>query len=87
MERHMTEYGVWVEKEFEEQPVQIHQIDDIVYLHRNIRQEGDIWKAEERVVPIEIYRTEVELSASISSAQAEAIVISAEYASSLLGGV
>ena len=83
----MTDYGIWVEKEFEEQPAPLHQMDDIVYLHRNIRQEGDVWIAEERAVPIEIYRTEVELTTSISSAQAEAIVISAEYATSLLGGV
>lgn len=81
------QYGVWIEKEFDEKPIPIHQIDDIVYLHRNIRLEGDVWKAEERVLTIEMYRSEVELSASISSSQAEAIVISAEYAASLLGGV
>lgn len=81
------QYGIWIEKEFEEQPVPIHQIDDEVFLRRNIRLEGDVWKAEERMLTIEMYRSEVELSTSISSSQAEAIVISAEYAASLLGGV
>lgn len=79
-------YGIWTETTYEEQPVPIEQVNDTVYLRRNIRQDDDVWKADERVLTIEMYRTEVELSTSISSSQAEAIVISAEYAASLLGG-
>ena len=82
----MIAYGVWTETTYTEQPCPVEQIDDTVYLRRNIRQDEDVWKAEERVLPIDLYRSEVELSASISSSQAEAIVISAEYASSLIGG-
>lgn len=81
------QYGIWTEKEYEEQPVPIHQINDLVYLRRNIRVVDDVWKAEERVLTIEMYRIERELSTSITSSQAEAIVISAEYAASLIGGV
>lgn len=40
----MTEYGIWTEMTYEEQPVPIEQVNSIVYLRRDIRQEQDVWK-------------------------------------------
>lgn len=76
--------GMWVYREYEEQPVPIEQIDDIVYLRRNIEFTGEIWHAEEREVSLTMYQSEVFSHELTLSAQAESIVIAAEYAAAII---
>ena len=76
--------GAWIEKTYTEQPTRISQIDNTVYLRRNIEQSGDVWTAEERAVPIETYNSEVYSHSLTLDARAESIVISSEYAAAII---
>lgn len=80
----MNYHGAWIEQTYTEEPAPVSQIDDRVYIRRNIVQDGDVWKAEEREVSIDTYNSEMFSRRITLDAEAESIVTASEYAAIIM---